>query len=99
VKGINLKEYNQWELRFLQVLVPKKKYMEIMVYNASLMMDKSLFRGDGVIGHPNDKIEFIDAKTDYLDSINSMIKAFKKHGVPKMDVGWAIIPEEDKNDN
>lgn len=81
-----LKEYNQWELRFLQVLVLKERYAKIMKYNYDLLIDRMLFRGSKpFIIQPSDKIEFVcnnleisEAGTDYLVTINSMIKALKK---------------------
>ena len=97
-----MKEYNQWELRFLQVLVPKKRYFEILKYNYDLMIDGFLWRGDVLMCLPNDKVEFVDAKTDYLDTITSMIKALKKDIARDSGVKYKHLfgkEEESENDN
>ena len=100
-----IKEYNRWELRFLQVLVPKEQYYKILHYNWQIHIDQMLFRGTKVLRHPNGKLEFVDAikspplseaGNDYLDTLKSFVKALRK---PEMDMGWFKIEGEKDNDD
>lgn len=43
-----MKEYNEYELRFLQVLVPKEEYFDILVYHHYLYIDHVLWQGDDI---------------------------------------------------
>lgn len=42
-----MKKYNQYELRFLQVLVPKEEYIEIISYNYAIRIEEMFWEGDG----------------------------------------------------
>jgi len=74
-------------LRFRQVLVPKDQYFIILLYNWQIKIEKMLFQGTEILDR---SIEFVDVikapplsevGNDYLDAINSMLKAFKKHEI------------------
>lgn len=52
-------KYNQYELRFLQVLVSKQRLMEIYGEQFSIWQDEIIFRSTMVIGHPDDNIEWL----------------------------------------
>ena len=40
-----MKEYNKYELRFLQVLVPEKKYNQIVLFNYHQMIERAFWEG------------------------------------------------------
>lgn len=59
-----MNKYNQYELRFLQVLVSKQRLMEIYGEQFSIWQDEIFFRGTMVIGRPDDKFEWVKGIID-----------------------------------
>jgi len=89
-----MKEYNQWELRFLSVLVPKERYFGILMYHYHFYIDRLLWQGDSpwIMGNENEIewIETIDSTTteltgvgDYLDAFIHAASAFKESNMQK----------------
>lgn len=78
-KKFKLKEYNAYELRFLQILIPKNLYADLLRYNYNLLIERFLWKGDSVkewqktiLGHPDDKLTFIQTRKprpDLLDEV------------------------------
>ena len=42
---MKIKEYNQWELRVLSILVPKYTWIGLVAYSNNCKMDRALFAG------------------------------------------------------
>ena len=79
-----MKKYNIFELRFLQILVPKKQHDLIMLYQFFIRAEETLWRGTEV--NNKEKKELLikigetlesSASKDYLDSIIEATKYIK----------------------
>jgi len=42
---IKIKEYNQWELRFLEILIPNNKFIRILSHCVGCTVDRMIWRG------------------------------------------------------
>lgn len=45
IMNVEIKKYNQWELRFLKLLVPKKKYIILVSYAWNMGLEGTFLRG------------------------------------------------------
>ncbi len=62
---IEIKEYNEYELRFLRVLVSRELYRQIIIFNYNFRIERYLWHGDKLImRHPDDKLEFVKRPKD-----------------------------------
>ena len=80
-----MKKYNIYELRFLQILVPKKQHDLIMLDQFFIRAEETLWRGTEV--NNKEKKELLinlgetlerSASGDYLDSIIAITKTLKE---------------------
>ena len=51
-----MKEYNQWELRFLSILVPKYIWIGLVAYSNNCKMDRAFFAGSKKPNDPDDPL-------------------------------------------
>ena len=73
-----MKEYNQYELRFLQVLVSKKRMIEILGEQVFIHIKKAIWRGteEGLEG--GKALGLIELKDDYHNAWDAAQDYLKK---------------------
>lgn len=73
-----MKEYNQYELRFLQVLVSRKRYQQIIGQLYYQLIDKYLWHGTKILKQEQDKV---------TESIKEIL------GTPDIEIKWSAADD------
>lgn len=95
-----MKKYNVFELRFLQVLVPKKRMMEIYSDQVHINIEHVIWKRTSIDYQiPMIELDLSQNQRDFLDTFNSMTKSLKKiQDQVEIEIRELFKPKEDKDE-